>query len=72
MKNEEYFVCINAQDVETRFIASHLLRSTYKPQRGGIFIANAVALKMSPSGATHIRRGVAPLGLNADYRLALL
>jgi hypothetical protein len=40
----------------------------WQPQRGGIFIANAVSLKMSPSGAAHITRDVAPLGLKCAKR----
>jgi hypothetical protein len=43
-----------------------------EPQRGDIFIANAIGRPASPSGATHITLGVAPLGLNADYRPAFL
>jgi hypothetical protein len=43
-----------------------------KPQRGDIFIANAIGRKASPSGAAHITLGVAPLGLNADCRPAFL
>jgi hypothetical protein len=44
----------------------------FEPQRGEIFIANAIGRKASPSGAAHIMRGVAPLGLKSDYRPAFL
>ena len=44
----------------------------FEPQRGDIFIANAISRKASPSGAAHITLGVAPLGLNANCRPAFL
>jgi hypothetical protein len=43
-----------------------------EPQRGDIFIANAIASKASPSGATHITLVAAPLGLNSDCCPAFL
>jgi hypothetical protein len=44
-------------------------RKVWQPQRGGIFIANAITLKMSPSGAAHTPLGVAPLGLKTNFAL---
>jgi hypothetical protein len=44
----------------------------FEPQRGYIFIANAIGQKIRPNGAAHITRGVAPLGRNLDYRHAFL
>jgi hypothetical protein len=56
---------VSARFAPSMLVSKRIKNNVFEPQRGGIFIANIIAFKMSPSGAAHITLGVAPLGLLA-------